>query len=362
MFWLMAFAAPLAVFPQIHSRGHIDFALKEMGRDTLLVASNLVSDLNREHFRLDTILPGQSRYTYRAETDSVACRVAVGSADGTSQYFVLALFPGDHIRVTGSVKDWRVEGSGLNAAYAQVQKACQPYREKLDSLGKMLTEEIYRHEYLPAWQQKDSVQADYVRRHPDDDLSLFILAEIRSKWVDELFPTLTERVKSGRLAPIAQAFEQGFQIRKKFEENRKKMAEGIEAPDFTLNALDGRPLTLSALRGKYVVLDFWGSWCGACIGEFPELKKYYKKYKDRMEILGIDCRDKEETWRNAVERHRLPWLHVRDEDHPDVSLLYAISVYPTTVVVDPEGRIAKIVQGESPVLYEYLDELFQTED
>ena len=124
-------------------------------------------------------------------------------------------------------------------------------------------------------------------------------------------------------------------------------------PEGALQLIDGKARLVS---------DLFCDGLGACIGEFPELKKYYEKYKDRMEILGIDCRDKEETWRNAVERHRLPWLHVRDEDHPDVSLLYAISVYPTTVVVDPEGRIAKIVQGESPVLYEYLDELFQTED
>lgn len=88
------------------------------------------------------------------------------------------------------------------------------------------------------------------------------------------------------------------------------------------------------------------------------MKEYYEKYRDKMEILGIDCHDKEEAWKSAVKEHGLPWLNVRDADNPDVSLLYAIEGYPTKIVVTPKGKIAKIVRGESPVFYEYLDELF----
>ena len=65
-------------------------------------------------------------------------------------------------------------------------------------------------------------------------------------------------------------------------------ADGIEAPDFTLNDLNGKPLTLSSLRGKYVILDFWGSWCGWCIKGIPQMKEYYQKYAGKFEILGID--------------------------------------------------------------------------
>ena len=88
------------------------------------------------------------------------------------------------------------------------------------------------------------------------------------------------------------------------------------------------------------------------------MKKCYEKYRDKMEILGIDCRDEEEVWKATVKKHKLPWLNVRDENQPDVSLLYAIKGYPTKIVITPEGKIAKIVRGESPVFYEYLDELF----
>ena len=72
------------------------------------------------------------------------------------------------------------------------------------------------------------------------------------------------------------------------ERAAKQQATGVEAPDFTLNDINGKPLSLSSLRGKHVVLDFWGSWCGWCIKGMPQMKEYYAKYKDKLEILGID--------------------------------------------------------------------------
>lgn len=359
IFTMLAGAALFCSCQHAGHKGCIDLALDDMKNDTLLVGSYLISDLNQENLTVDTLLPGQTAYTYVAETDSDVYKVFIVSMDDTYKSIVLALLPGEHIQVTGNIEDWQVEGSRLNATYAPIQKACRPYITKMISLEEKLTDSIYRNEYLPTWHQMDSLQADYARQHPDDDLSLFILSEIKGKWVEELYPTLTEKVKKGPFAPIAQAFEESFRKSRIFDENKKKIIEGSEAPDFTLNDLQGQPLSLSSLRGKYVVLDFWGSWCGACIADFPDMKKYYEKYKDKMEILGIDCYDKEEKWKAAVEEHEVPWLHVRNADDPDVSLLYAINVYPTKIVVDPEGKIAKIVLGEGPAFYEYLDQLFK---
>ncbi len=357
IFTLLASAVLLCACQSTDNKGRIDLELAEMKSDTLWVGSYLIQD--RQTLKIDTILPGQTTYTFEAETDSNVYKVFVGPTDGTNKAIVLALLPGEHIKVTGSIEDWQVAGSELNARYAPIQQACYPYVEKMDSLAKIMTEEIYRNEYLPTWRQKDSLQADYVRQHPDDDLSLFILENIRGRSIDELYPTLTERVKNGPLASIAQIFEEDIRQRKLFEENKKKIVEGIEAPDFTLNDLNGQPLSLSSLRGKYVVLDFWGSWCGWCIKGIPDMKKYYEKYKGKLEILGIDCRDTEEKWKAAVEKHELPWLHVRNAGAPDVSVLYAIQGYPTKIVINPEGKIAKIVVGEDPAFYQYLDELFK---
>ena len=132
------------------------------------------------------------------------------------------------------------------------------------------------------------------------------------------------------------------------------------APDFELPDLQGNPLKLSSLRGKYVVLDFWGSWCIWCIRGIPGMKEAYSKYKDQMEILGVDCQDTEEKWKAAVEEHQLPWLQVRcPEDYlQTLGQQYRIQGFPTKVIIDPEGRLVKVVVGEDPAFYTFLDQLF----
>lgn len=132
-----------------------------------------------------------------------------------------------------------------------------------------------------------------------------------------------------------------------------------EAPDFTLNDLSGKPLTLSSLRGKYVILDFWGSWCGWCIKGFPRMKEYYQKYAGKFEILGIDCNDPEAKWKAAVEKYELPWLHVYNTRDSKVLEQYEIQGFPTKIIVGPDGKIVKTIIGEDPAFYTYLDELFK---
>lgn len=132
------------------------------------------------------------------------------------------------------------------------------------------------------------------------------------------------------------------------------------APDFTLNNLSGSPVSLSSLRGQYVILDFWGSWCGWCIKGFPKMKEYYAKYKGKFEILGIDCNDPEDRWKAAVEENELPWLQVYcSQDNTSVLSDYGIQGFPTKIIVDPDGKMVKTIVGEDPAFYTLLDELFK---
>ena len=131
------------------------------------------------------------------------------------------------------------------------------------------------------------------------------------------------------------------------------------APDFELPDLQGNPLKLSSLRGKYVVIDFWGSWCIWCIRGFPHMKEAYAKYKDKMEILGVDCNDTESKWKAAVEENKLPWLHVYCPMDAKVTDDYGITGFPTKIVIAPDGKIYKSIVGEDPAFYTMLDELFK---
>lgn len=172
-----------------------------------------------------------------------------------------------------------------------------------------------------------------------------------------LLLTVTLMAACAGKAKPAQATEDTQTVEASVDEAQ---AEGL-APDFELPNLQGSTTKLSSLRGKYVVLDFWGSWCIWCIRGIPSMKDAYAKYKDKMEILGVDCRDTEDKWKAAVDEHQLPWLQVRcpDEKLQTIADQYGIEGFPTKVVIDPNGKIINTVVGEDPAFYTYLDSLFK---
>ena len=123
---------------------------------------------------------------------------------------------------------------------------------------------------------------------------------------------------------------------------------GEKVPDFTLNDVDGNPFTLSSLRGQYVVLSFWGTWCGPCIAGMPQLKEVYETYKGLVHFVGVASRERSaEVWRQTVvERFELPWINVIDEAD-DVTTKYGIGFWPTQILVDSEGRFVTFALNAS---------------
>ena len=107
-----------------------------------------------------------------------------------------------------------------------------------------------------------------------------------------------------------------------------------------------------------MVLDFWGSWCVWCVRGVPKMKEYYEKYKDKMEILGMDCGDSEDDWKTAVKELGMPWQHVYVPEGSDLMKKFQIQGFPTKIILDQKGNIMQTVVGETPEFYEALDKLF----
>ena len=126
---------------------------------------------------------------------------------------------------------------------------------------------------------------------------------------------------------------------------------GNEAPDFAQNDPEGNPVTLSSLKGKVVLLDFWASWCGPCRRENPNVVRLYEKYKDKgFEILGVSLDRDKARWLQAIEKDGLKWLHVSDLKgwKNEVAQLYGVSSIPHTVLLDAEGKIiAQKLRGDA---------------
>lgn len=137
------------------------------------------------------------------------------------------------------------------------------------------------------------------------------------------------------------------------------VSEGSKAPGFTARAADGTSFSLSSLRGKYVVLDFWGSWCKWCIKGFPDMKAAYAKYHDKVEFVGIACGDTEEKWKAATARYELPWISVLNPSDKDLTKVYPVQGFPTKIIIDPGGKIIKVILGEDPSFYAYLDSVLK---
>jgi len=121
-------------------------------------------------------------------------------------------------------------------------------------------------------------------------------------------------------------------------------AHPFEGKDITTNS----NISLKGLKGKYVLLDFWGEWCGPCIGEFPHLKKIYAKTdRKKFEIVGIASNSTLDGIKRLIDQHELTWIQIMSDDTNRIIETYGINSYPTTILVDAEGVIvAKDLRGD----------------
>jgi len=130
----------------------------------------------------------------------------------------------------------------------------------------------------------------------------------------------------------------------------KTVQVGQPAPTFTINTADGKAVSLSDYKGKYVLLDFWASWCQPCRQENPNVVKVYNKYKDRsFDILGISLDTDKAAWLGAVKADGLAWTHVSELKDFNGSTVrkYQVQAIPSSFLIDPSGTIAaKNLRGE----------------
>jgi len=141
----------------------------------------------------------------------------------------------------------------------------------------------------------------------------------------------------------------------------KSFSIGGEAPDFTQQTPEGEEMSLSDLRGKVVLVDFWASWCGPCRRENPNVVRMYNKYKDKgFDILGVSLDKAHDNWVQAIEKDGLEWRHVSDLKgwNNEVAQVYGVRSIPHTILLDQQGRIlARNLRGEA--LERKLEELFE---
>ncbi len=117
---------------------------------------------------------------------------------------------------------------------------------------------------------------------------------------------------------------------------------GTTAPDFTLNTLKGKPFSLKSLRGHYVVLDFWASWCPDCRKDIPALVSLHRQYGKTVKFVSVSFDDKRSNWANCVAANKMAWTHVSELKkwkETAISPLYGIKWLPSIYVLDRQGNV-----------------------
>ena len=141
----------------------------------------------------------------------------------------------------------------------------------------------------------------------------------------------------------------------------KQTAVGQPAPSIkTERTYDGQPFDLEAGRGKYVLVDFWGTWCGACIAGMPEMKKFAAKHEGKLMLLGIAKESDEQRWRKYLDNSEWDWKQIiSGKGEENYVLRFNVQGFPTKILIGPDGCILKRLVGEEPGFYEELEQLIK---
>ena len=273
---------------------------------------------------------------------------------------------------TGDLKAFTLTGSRTQNEQAELDRLKAPASEALRPLMEAYyaaqdkgEREALKAKMQPYQDETARLNNEFAASHPDSYLSaqmlVFASATMDYPAARAAYDALTPRVKASPMAKEALA-----EI-----EKLRAGSPGSPAHVFTATDINGKPFSLADLRGKYVLLDFWASWCGPCRASNPHLKAVFAKYKDKgFDVVCVADDDSDlDAWHKAVEKdgiqefhhvlRGLKWVDGAPEHSTDISEHYGIHFLPTKILIDKEGMIiGRFGEGDEEKMDNQLKEIF----
>lgn len=348
-------------------------------------------DVNKSEFSvIDSVITGEDGSFTFNPTLPFKGFYNLNVGKGKDKFAVMILEPGDSVKFTANAKDigytWKTEGSKECARFAElndfiisIEKNRGPVKAYQDSLMRSFQVEV------SMIAQKDSAKiklldkkygalydssaaklvnieqagVQFMRDFIDKDPASF--ANIAGLRLLEPFDNFAYYEKTVLALEAKYKDVPNVKMLRGYIERERPFCKGQTPPEIMMNDPAGKPIKLSSLKGKVVLIDFWASWCGPCRVELPTVVANYKKYKDKgFDVYSVSLDQDKGAWENAIKKDGLDWPnHVSDlmQWQSPVVQLYRFQSIPKTVLLDREGKILdRDLRGEA--LTKKLDEVF----